>query len=673
MRSIGKKALCVALCALLTGGAAVTAAAVSKKDCPAPAVSPLEALIDGVVCFSARVFERLRRTDETRLPAPAPLPPTGEPAAETPASEPTEAEIAAETWRCTELTFYSEKTYADPFADVSLDLLLTGNGVRYTLPCFWDGDNVWRARVACPAAGNWTYETVCSDASNAGLHGRTGVIRCAAYTGDLDIYKHGFVTTGAGKKYLTYADGTPFFYLGDTHWSLGDETADMVREICEKRVSQGFTVWQSEPIGEKFDLADGVTAADLPGLRAYDETFAIIAEAGLTHANAQFFFPSSMDLLVKNHGGYTGKAVSGKVDGKEVSANEISDEAKAYLERLSRFWVARYGAYPVIWTLGQEVDNDFYWSDTAHPGWNALNNPYKLAAGYIAEYDIYRHPLTAHQENAATTSAYGNGADCGEKLKVYNNVAASAFRNVPAHTFYAAQWSPSLKDNGDWGPAKDFWYNSQGKPAVDYEGRYCYLWTKNFGARMQGWAAYLNGMYGYGWGGQDTWSYLNPYNEDEDSDDGVDHITAEEKRNAAWQDALEYPSAYQAGYMRAFLEDGRWWELIPRFDNKGRFLPKPGVYAVCASAADGSETVLYFYSFSDPTVAERTNTTARGGRAAGTVGHLVPREIYRYQWFDPVNGVYGPEGTFRASALGTWSIGGKPSATDWALRISRGQ
>ena len=123
MRSIGKKALCVALCALLTGGAAVTAAAVSKKDCPAPAVSPLEALFDGIACFSARIFERLRRTDETRLPAPAPLPPTGEPTAETPASEPTEAEIAAETWRCTELTFYSEKTYADPFADVSLDAL----------------------------------------------------------------------------------------------------------------------------------------------------------------------------------------------------------------------------------------------------------------------------------------------------------------------------------------------------------------------------------------------------------------------------------------------------------------------------------------------------------------------------------------------------------------------
>lgn len=41
--------------------------------------------------------------------------------------------------------------------------------------------------------------------------------------------------------------------------------------------------------------------------------------------------------------------------------------------------------------------------------------------------------------------------------------------------------------------------------------------------------AYLNGMYGYGWGGQDTWSYLNPYGENEDSNDGVDTVTADEK------------------------------------------------------------------------------------------------------------------------------------------------
>ena len=51
---------------------------------------------------------------------------------------------------------------------------------------------------------------------------------------------------------------------------------------------------------------------------------------------------------------------------------DLSDEAKAYLEKLSRYWVARYSAYPVIWTLGQEVDNDPYQDENST--WNAVNN-----------------------------------------------------------------------------------------------------------------------------------------------------------------------------------------------------------------------------------------------------------------------------------------------------------
>ena len=65
----------------------------------------------------------------------------------------------------------------------------------------------------------------------------------------------------------------------------------MVETICEKRVSQGFTVYQSEPIGAKFDFTNGITEEDMAGLADYDEKFRIIAENGFVHANAQFFSP----------------------------------------------------------------------------------------------------------------------------------------------------------------------------------------------------------------------------------------------------------------------------------------------------------------------------------------------------------------------------------------------
>ncbi len=582
-----------------------------------------------------------------------------------------EIRVSCETWRMTELTFESETSYADPFADVTADLVLSGAGGEYLIPCFWDGGNIWRVRFACPAAGVWRFRTVCSDRENAALHGRTGEAVCAPYEGPLDVYRHGFVTTRYKKRYFTYADGTPFFYLGDTHWSLGEETAQMVRTVGEKRIAQGFTVWQSEPIGAQFDLAKGVTEADIAGLRDYDEKFRIIADLGFTHANAQFFFPSRMDACIAAHGGYSDQLISGVAGGKESRMPGLSAQAQGYLGRLARYWVARYGAFPVLWTLGQEVDDDFYWTETSAQRWNAVNNPYKIVAELMARYDPYGHPLTAHQENAALVGAYGSGAGVREKRRVYNNTQPSAFRDVPAHTFYAVQWSPPLNGPGDRKTERDFRHNGQGKPVINYEGRYCYLWTKNFGSRMQGWASYLSGMFGYGWGGQDTWSYLNAYDEDKDTDDGVDTVTSAEKTAADWRGAMEYPSSYQAGYMRRFFEQIPWHALIPRFDNPSYFRPSPKVYAYLAGNRDNTEIVIYFYSFTDQTVAERPNSTPEGGVGTGTLGRLVPNGTYQYRWFDPIAGEYIGDGLFTASPDGTRRLGPKPRTTDLVLLIRK--
>ncbi len=667
-----KKLVSVILAAVIAASVCTApASAKSASDTMTGIADSFNGFFGSVACTFHKIINKIKRTDETQIPTPAVQPGKAVPSQGIPDVDPSQSAVKAQTWRAVELEFTSAKEYADPFSDVTLDLILTDGNIQYTIPAFWDGRNVWKARVACPAAGRWYYRTVCSDTENTSLE-TMGVIDCEKYSGSLDIYNYGFVSVREGKKYFTYDDGTPFFYLGDTHWSLGDETADMVREIAAKRAEQRFTVWQSEPIGAQFDVSNGVTQADIEGFRSYDEKFRIIADAGLVHANASFFFPSYMGILIQNFGGYSEKTITGKIEKKNVTVNDLADSVKIYLEKLSRYWVARYGAYPVIWTLGQETDNDFYWnSENNHPQWNALNNPYKLVAQYTAKYDAYSHPLSAHQENTGATAAYGTGEGTGEKLKKYCSALPSAFRGVSEHNFYAAQWNPSKTGRYDADIVKDYWYNSQGKPSINYEGQYCYLWTKNFGARMQGWLAYLNGLYGCAWGGQDTWSYLNIYNENEDSSDGVDTITSAEKTNATWRDSLEYPSTYQIGFMRSFLEEGRWWELIPRFDNKSFFMPQNGVYSVCAANSDVSEIVIYFYSFTDASIAANANTGKNSGAKTGTVGQLKPKAEYTYQWFNPVTGEYGESGTFTSSLVGTHFIGSKPSDTEWAIRITK--
>lgn len=569
-----------------------------------------------------------------------------------------ETTINAQTWVANEVAFESTKTYADPFNDVDVDLILVGNGIKFTIPAFWDGGKIWKARFACPSEGNWFFKTVCTDTTNSGLDSRTGKVICQKYDGKLDIYKHGFITTAYGKKYMTYDDGTPFFYLGDTHWSLGDETVDMVKTITDKRAEQGFTVFQSEPIGATFDFTNGIDESDISGLAEYDAKFKLIADAGLVHANAEFFFPSYMSVFIDRMGGYSDEIIIKKIGKNTVTAHPLSDNTKQNLEKISRYWVARYGAYPVMWTLGQEVDNDFYVSDTNHPEWNSLNNPYKFVAEYIDKYDAYSHPLTAHQENSGGTVAYGSGNGTDEKLKKYDKKAdPSLFRDVSSHSWYAAQWSPDLKKNSDNKREKDFWYNSQGKPVINYEGRYCYLWTKNYGSRMQGWASYLSGMFGYGWGAHDTWSYLNIYDEENDSNDGVDIITSEEKINATWQDALEYPCSYQVCYMKSFFTSFDWWNLIPRFDNSLYFARTAGVYSYTASNSDNSKMVIYFYNFSDESVAQNPNSNKFSGYLTGRIGSLEPCTTYKYKWFNPQTGEFSEEQEFKSSAFGTYTIG----------------
>ncbi len=564
----------------------------------------------------------------------------------------------AETWRSNEITLVSDTKYSDPYRMVNVDLILTNGEVTYTVPGFWDGGEIWRVRFMCPTAGQWTYTTVCTDTENSGLHNQTGNLTCVEYTGDLELYQRGHVKVEDNVKYFMYNDGTPFFYLADTHWNLGNETLEMVETIADNRVELGYSVIQSEPLGHKFFFRDGISMSDIPHLREYDEKFRIIADHGLTHVNASFFYPSEMTTFINNFGGFSETVVGTATHSTgEYEMYDISDSVKEELERACRYWVARYSSFPVMWSLGQEVDSDFFWNRTGfngHEKWSYVNNPYHYVAEYISKYDPYDSPLTAHMEGQSSIGG----------------VSGSSFRDMEEHDFFAMQWSPSLtNENNNHLYARDAWENGQGKPTVNYEGRYCYLWTKNFGARAQGWIAYLGGVYGYAWGGQDTWSYLNTYDENTTSNDGVDTITPAEKQAATWEDSLTYPSAIQVGYMRRFFEDtvGDWWNLIPRFDDKSYLTRATGAYANIASNEDNTKIVVYFFNFSDTSVGAKPNST-NYGTATGTLKNLEWFTNYKYVWFDPINNTYSAEGSLY-SYFGSLTIPAKPAGTDYVLYV----
>src|SRR5689334_25037877 len=82
----------------------------------------------------------------------------------------------------TEWSYESGKRYADPFQEVELDIVYTlPSGVQHRVPAFWAGESTWRVRYAPPAAGRYTFRTICSDVSNRDLHGQTGALNVSSY------------------------------------------------------------------------------------------------------------------------------------------------------------------------------------------------------------------------------------------------------------------------------------------------------------------------------------------------------------------------------------------------------------------------------------------------------------------------------------------------------------
>ena len=171
-------------------------------------VDEIEKFFGNLTILFTKYFNGFFGKDEADIPFAEPKAPSWQEYTDDDFVTNPEQTVNAETWVATELTFESEKAYSNAFNDVQLDILLYGNGRLYTVPGFWNGGNEWNVRFVCPEAGEWYYKTVCSDKENTSLDGRTGKVICSQYSGDLEIYKHGFISADSGKKYLTYADGT---------------------------------------------------------------------------------------------------------------------------------------------------------------------------------------------------------------------------------------------------------------------------------------------------------------------------------------------------------------------------------------------------------------------------------------------------------------------------------
>ncbi|MHC4356916.1 MAG: DUF5060 domain-containing protein, partial [Planctomycetota bacterium] len=134
------------------------------------------------------------------------------------------AAASAEThhvWEKVEITLKAKNSYENPYTEVKVWVDLQGPGFHKRCYGFWDGGRTFRIRILATAPGAWGWRSG-SNQSDRGLNGKTGTFLATAWS-DAAIEKNpcrrGVIKASANGHAFEYADGTPFFLLGDTWWS----------------------------------------------------------------------------------------------------------------------------------------------------------------------------------------------------------------------------------------------------------------------------------------------------------------------------------------------------------------------------------------------------------------------------------------------------------------------
>ena len=538
-----------------------------------------------------------------------------------------------EIWSPAEIILHSSMDYANPYTATEIDATFTHtDGTTITLPGFWMKGKVWAVRFSPTKVGEWTYTVTCKDAANTGLHA-TGRVTAIETTKDTEIARHGFVTVETGKHYYQYADGTPFFWLGDTNWQAFTNVSTTVcnypgcgcgsqfRHLVSDRVAKGFTVFQTYFVpeagnGEKpLWLGRGHEQPDIDVFNdKVDEMFAYLHERGMMVALGLGCHTSTPERM------------------------ELED-----FLRFTRYVVARYACYSLVWIAGQEINIA---GNGKTPGHTSMDY-YMAASALIEELDGYSHPNSAHMYPVMATDESAQRLDTAEWHDSWTIQGGHGDRyssNVgymQSSAFYESYYTATGSGHV--------------KPFVESESNYedinCGAFTGYDANRISAWKAMLSGSAGFTYGVTGIWAgcfstdtYTGWY-------DGTSSYSYE-----PWYMGLGKPGSFEVAYMKRFFETiGPWYELIPRFPGSrdATFLAKRDSYM--AATEDGALIVSYFFG-------ERGKT--------GTLKNLDPSKTYDAYWFNTLTGKFIPVEKGIVSADGNYAIPDKPNAGDWVFLLT---
>jgi hypothetical protein len=493
--------------------------------------------------------------------------------------------LSAQTpiWSKHEIRFQSSKIYDNPIYDVK-DFKITftaPSGMTKTVRGFWDGGAEWKVRFMPTETGKWSWKTECSDKENTGLQNQSGTFDCVTNECVESLYQKGAIRHEPGKYYLSYADGTPFYWLACTAWNGALKSTDEEWEYyLNHRKKNNYNTIQlvtTEWRGADKN-AEGLTAIDGAGyIRVHPEFFKRIDQK-IDEANAKGLLVSPVVLWALPTG-----------QGRHLSPGYTLPLEEAVL--LAKYIVARYQGNQVVWTLGG--DGRYY--DDQEVKWKEI--------GRRVFNDIDHAPVTLHPHGSSWVG------DIYDQENWYNLMSYQSSHNNGERV---VNWINK-------GPMAEMWSKLKPMPYINMEPNY-----EEIGFRITAkdvrnasyWSLFATPVAGVTYGANGIWPWLA---------EGEKILNHNDKGGVTgWRKSIDFPGSIQMGYLAEFFQNLEWWNLFPAneilAEQPGDFVFNHWISVV--KSTDDKTIVAYI-----PEKAE--------------VKFFNPKGIkYTAQWFNPVTNQY---------------------------------
>ncbi len=526
-------------------------------------------------------------------------------------------------YEVSEWAYTTYKTYPEPL-DIELDVLFEGPTGTMRVPAWWAGGGEWRVRFSPPQPGAYRFRTACSDASNADLHGREGEVRVSAYAGTNPLLRHGSIRVTADRRHFEHADGTPFFWLGDTWWM----------SLCKRmRWPEEFQLLTADRIEKGFSVIQ-IIAGLYPDMPPFDERGANEAgfpwHPGFAGINPAYFDMADLRIAWLARCGLVPCIVG--CWGYFLPLMGI--------EKMKRHWrylVARWGAYPVVWCLAGEAAMPYYLSKDPQKeraeqieGWTEL-------ARYVRKIDPYRRLVTIHPTDRGREQVTDATVLDFEMLQTGHSGATHVSNTVKQvlHAYAREPVMPVLVGE------------------VNYEG--ILHGTRDDTQRVCFWSSMLSGSAGHTYGANGIWQLDTREKPFGPSPHGATW------GDTPWQEACRLPGSSHLGIGKRLLERFEWWRFEPHQEWVDPAGAAEDYNRPFAAGIPGEVRVIYFYWPSYPWDSQKQYR----------VRQIEPSLRYRACFLDPRTGREHAIGPIEADPHGDWVIPTQPSLRDWVVVLER--